>query len=67
MNPFGYRLWYAQCDVASLTVVPPPDDKDAGLFFKEIANLVGAQVPHGGNFRHGVMPFNESARLDLRW
>jgi hypothetical protein len=48
MNPFGYRLWYAQCDVASLAGVPPPDDKDAGLFFKEIANLIGAQVPDGG-------------------
>ncbi len=67
MNPFGYRLWNAQRDVASLTGVPPPDDKHAGLFFKEMANLVGAEVPHGGNFRDGVMPFNGSARRDLGW
>lgn len=67
MNPFDNIFWYAQGDVPSLTGVSPSDDKDAGLVFKNIANFVGAQIPHGGNFRDGIVSFNRCPRLDLGW
>jgi hypothetical protein len=35
--------------------------------FKNIANLVGAQIPHGGNFHNGIVSFDKSAGLELGW
>jgi hypothetical protein len=67
MNPFDNRLWNAQGDVPSLTRVWPADDKDAGLVFKKITNFVGAQIPHRGNFRDGIVSFNKSPGLKLGW
>ena len=65
MNPFDDRFRDAQGNVPSLTGVSSSDQKNAGLLFKKITDLIGAQIPHRGNFRNGIVPFAGSPCLDL--
>ena len=67
MNPFDDVFWYAQGYVPSLTGASSSDNKDAGFVFKNIANFVGAQIPHGSNFPDGIVSFEKSPGLDLGW
>lgn len=65
MNPFDDRFRDAQSNVSSLTGTTSSDQKNAGLLFKKITDLIGAQIPHRGNFRNGIVPFAEIPCLDL--
>jgi hypothetical protein len=65
MNPFDDRFRDAQGNVPAFTGVSSSDQKNAGLLFKKIADLIGAQIPHRGNLRNGIVPFAGSPCLDL--
>ena len=67
MNPLDNVLWYTQGDVPSLTRSSPSDNQDAGFMFENIANFVGAQIPHGSNFPDGIVSFDKSPGMDLDW
>jgi hypothetical protein len=65
MNPFDDRSRDAQSNVPSLTGITSSDQKNAGLLFKMITDLIGAQIPHRVNFRNGIVPFAGIPCLDL--
>jgi hypothetical protein len=67
MNPFDNILRYAQGDVPSLARSSPSDNQDAGFMLKNIANFVGAQIPHSSNFSDGIMSFDKSPGINLTW
>lgn len=67
MDTFKHRVRDSQGDVPPfVSRVSFPNDNHAWLILEEVANLVCAQIPHLGNFRDGVVPFNRSSVLDLR-
>jgi hypothetical protein len=58
VNALDNRVRDAQSDIPALTArAPLTDNKDSGLIFKKISDLVSAQMPDFGNFGNGIVPF----------
>ena len=59
MNSFKDCLRNAQRDVPSLVVwTALSDRKHTGLILEQLANLVGAQVPHFSDFSDSIVSFS---------
>jgi hypothetical protein len=68
MNALENRLRNAQRKVAPLAPwIRFTNHKDARLMFEQLANFIGTQIPHFGDFRNGIMPLDVHRGLDLGW
>src|SRR6266851_4395540 len=68
MDPFQHGPGNPQCDIPSLVAwAPLSKHKHTWFFFEKLANFIRAQVPHFGDFRNGIMPFDVHRGLDLGW
>jgi len=66
MNPFEHSLRNAQSDISPLVARNPlSDHKHTGLVLEKLTDFIRAQVPHFGDFRNGIMPFDVHGGLDL--